>query len=220
MLAKLAKSKRHKDVEIAVPVPRQPKKVKRTGPTRPDEYLNEAAKKREAKAEAPAEPVEAAPPAAPEAAPAIEEAPAAHTPSHLALVEEMKPEPIAAPPPRPVQGASARPPEASRHDLELNLSERAREAAALTRVLKGDVGYYQTLLELRDAEGVVSLAHSAYAGLFALRIGAIAPLFVRLQELGALEVVREFDRRTQTTWAYRIAEPSALAAKAPPVKAP
>lgn len=218
MLAKLAKSKRHK-VDIAVPTPTQPKRVKRTGPTRPDEYLNEAAKERQIEA--------TSPPASSPPVPEPSEAPA-QSAARLALVEGPQPaeieahptslpEATAPAPTRPVAGATAQPAAA---DALQPMTDRAQEAAALTRILKGDVGYYQTLWELRDDDDIVSLPHATYASLFALRIGAISPLVARLLDVGAIEIARAYDRRTQTTWAYRIAQPAALAAKAPPVKAP
>ncbi len=241
-LAELAKSKRHKDVEIVVPAaPPKPKKVKRTGPSRPDEYLNEAALEREAATSTPRAGAEAG--TGGEAMVDVAEVSAvAHQSSgRLALVEETpvkasakeKASPPAAEPvepPAPVRSAAQSPAKArpvegasvsqTRQPLEEILSARAQEAAALTRVLKSDVGYYQTLWELRDGDDTVALPHSAYASLFDVRIGAIAPLFARLQESGALQIVREYDRRTQTTWAYRMNRPNVLAASAPPVKAP
>jgi hypothetical protein len=95
-----------------------------------------------------------------------------------------------------------------------SLSARAREITVITRLLRGDAGYYFAIREMRDPNtGLIELPHSSYAKLFDLRSTAIAPLIKRLIDVGAISVVREYDAGLRQTWAYRVAEPDEIIAK-------
>lgn len=96
------------------------------------------------------------------------------------------------------------------------LTDSARELAAITRLLRADTCYYLAFLEMRDPlTGIVDLPHLAYAELFAVRKNTVAPMIKRLVDAGALTVERAYDAGTRTTWAYRVADRKKLAERAP-----